>query len=122
MRMNPYSVPGFLRTMLLLLALGVFLGACGGKKSVTQASFVGKWRSSKLATPVLLYDNGEWEIRQEDGSVLQYGIWEYRDKRIIWTVKLDGKLRQDPNPVVSVSADEFQLQEHGTITVFTRIK
>ena len=108
--------------LLIALILGITLGACGGKKPVSPASFVGTWKSSKLTTPLVLYENGEWEIRKDDGGVLQYGIWEYRDGRIIWTVKLDGKLMQDPNPVVSVSANEFQLRENGQITTFKRIK
>lgn len=102
---------------LVLLALA----ACGGKTPVSPQSFVGKWKSSKLETPLFLYDNGEWEIKQEDGSILQYGVWEYRDERIIWSFKVGNQIGRDVNAVVSVADREFRLREGAQLTVFQRL-
>lgn len=104
-------------TALLLLALV----ACGGETPVSPRSFVGKWKSSKLETPLFLYENGEWEIKQEDGSILQYGVWEYRDGRIIWSFKVGAQIGRDANAVVSVADKEFRLREGAQLTVFQRL-
>lgn len=115
-----------LRRLVFFLALsGVLWGAltaCGAKNQATHASFVGKWKSSKLATPLVLFDNGEWEIRQDNGGVLQYGIWEYRDGNLIWSFKSGGQIIQDVNAVVLVKSQEFRLQEGAKITVFSRLE
>ncbi len=109
------------RKMVFLLALSGALNACGAKHHATHASFVGKWKSSKLETPLVLFDNGEWEIKNDDGGVLQYGIWEYRNGNIIWSFKIGGKIIQDVNAVVSSTAQEFRLQEGRQVTVFKRL-
>jgi hypothetical protein len=101
--------------------LSLALAACSGKNPVSPASFVGKWKSSKLETPVILYDNGEWEIKTDTGGILQYGVWEYRDGRIVWSFKIDGKIGHDANRVISVSDKEFRLQEGNQVTVFKRL-
>lgn len=105
----------------VMLLLVVALVACGGKKSASHLSFVGKWKSSKLETPLFLYDNGEWEIKQEDGGILQYGVWEYRDGRIIWSFKSGSRIGRDVNAVVSVADKEFRLREGAQVTVFQRL-
>ncbi|MES2947456.1 MAG: hypothetical protein V4858_02845 [Pseudomonadota bacterium] len=118
-------MPGFLivgrRKIFFFLALSVTLSACGAKHHATHASFVGKWKSSKLETPLVLFDNGEWEIKNDDGGVLQYGIWEYRNGNIIWSFKSGGQIIQDVNAVVSATDQEFRLQEGKQVTVFKRL-
>lgn len=106
---------------LVIVLTSLLLASCGGKKSATPASFVGKWKSSKLETPLVLYDNGEWEIRKDDGGVLQYGIWEYRDASIIWSFKNGTRIHRDVNAVLSVTDTEFRLKEGTQITVFKRL-
>lgn len=103
------------------LLLAVALAACGGKQPASHLSFVGKWKSSKLETPLFLYENGEWEIKQEDGGILQYGVWEYRDGRIIWSFKSGSRIGRDVNAVVSVADKEFRLREGTQLTVFQRL-
>ena len=116
---------GLRKLVFFLVLSGALLGAvtaCGAKNQATHASFVGKWKSSKLATPLVLFDNGEWEIRQDNGGVLQYGIWEYRDGNLIWSFKSGGQIIQDVNAVVLVKSQEFRLQEGTKITVFSRLE
>jgi hypothetical protein len=93
-----------------------------GKEQVTEAAFTGKWQSSKLETPTYLYPNGEWELKKDDGTILQYGVWRYEDKKIIWSFKAQDGFIHDPNPVLSFKPDEFKLKEKdGTTTIFTRL-
>lgn len=106
---------------LAVVLLGLALAGCGARPSMSAATFVGKWKSSKLETPLVLYENGEWEIRKDDGAVLQYGLWEYRDGRIIWIIKMGGELHRDVNPVVSAGKQEFRLKEGTQITTFQRL-
>lgn len=102
-----------------MLALLV-LAAC--QPAPKPAQFIGKWKSSRLATPLHLHANGEWEIRAEDGPVLQYGVWQVQDRRLVWSVRLDGSLVHDPNEIVSVSPRRIELRERdGTLTQFERL-
>lgn len=117
--MHRFLIAG--RRNFFFLVLSGALAACGAKHQVTHASFVGKWKSSKLETPLVLFDNGEWEIKQDDGGVLQYGIWEYRGGNIIWSFKSGGQIIRDVNAVVSVTEQEFRLQEGRQVTVFKRL-
>lgn len=110
----------FLRLLALALALAFSAAACG--KAATQADFVGKWKSSKLETPLYLYETGEWEIKKEDGGVLQFGVWQYTEGRLIWSVKVGGQIVHDPNKVLSVKPKEFSLAERGGTTVFQRLE
>ena len=119
--MNPGIGVRFGRLAVIAILLSLAVAACGDKKPVSQAAFVGKWKSSKLETPVLMYENGEWEIKTEAGGILQYGVWEYRDGRIVWSFKIDGKIGHDANAVISVSDKEFRLQEGKQVTVFKRL-
>ena len=107
--------------LLTLLAL-ISVAGCSKHPAPTTTSFVGKWHSSKLDTPIHLYSNGEWEIKKEDGSVLQYGVWEYKDDRIIWNFKMGSQIVRDVNRVQSVSLKEFRLHEDQVITTFTRLE
>ena len=99
---------------------GLVLAACQGQNQASAASFVGKWKSSKLETPLFLYGNGEWEIKNDEGGILQYGIWDYRDGRITWNFKKGTHIGRDVNAVVSVNEQEFRLKEGTQVTVFKR--
>jgi hypothetical protein len=89
---------------------------------VTDKTFVGKWKSSRLETPIHLYDNGEWEIKTEDGGVLQYGVWQYKDNNIIWShMDSSSFFAHDVNLVVSAAPSVFQVKEKdGSTTTFVR--
>ena len=97
--------------------------ACSGEPSPHHEQFVGKWKSSRLATtPLYLHQNGEWEIRTGEDRVLQYGVWQLQDRRIMWTIKMDGRLNHDENAVLSVRQGRFELRERdGSVTVFERL-
>ena len=119
--MNPCFNARFGKLALLAVLLGLALAACGDRHPASPGSFVGKWKSSKLETPLFLYDNGEWEIKKEEGGVLQYGIWDYRDGRITWSFKSGAQIGRDVNLVVSANDKEFRLKEGTQITVFKRL-
>lgn len=104
----------------LLLGLGIHF-LTGGQR-ISQRDFVGKWQSDRAVTPIHLASNGEWEVRKDDGTILQYGVWRYEGKQIIWSIKLGGRIIDDPNPVISVTPAEFRLKERdGQMTVFKRL-
>ena len=87
-----------------------------------RESFIGKWKSSRLLSPLILYENGEWEILKDDGGVFQYGVWEYREEKLTWYYKIDGQTAADANTVLSVTPQMFQLREKdGSTTTFTRL-
>jgi hypothetical protein len=67
----------------LVLAVSSLLAACSAKNQASASAFVGKWKSSKLTTLLYLYPNGEWEIKTDEGGVLQFGLWEYQDGRLV---------------------------------------
>ncbi|MFL6691960.1 MAG: hypothetical protein ACJ8GO_03285 [Ramlibacter sp.] len=102
----------------LCLAL---LAACQPQPKPEQ--FAGQWKSSRLATPLHLHANGDWEIRDGADQVLQYGVWQVRENKFVWTIKMDGQLQHDPNSIVSVKANSFELRERdGSITRFERLQ
>jgi hypothetical protein len=108
---------------LALAALAVVLFFIFSSEKITEKDFVGKWRSSKLVTPIYLYANSEWEIKKDDGAILQYGIWQYQDKKLTWSYKMDSSVGHDVNAVVSANSTEFKLLENdGTTTTFTRLE
>jgi hypothetical protein len=110
-----------LAAWLLALAMTTLYG-CSAGDAVSAKSFVGKWKSSKLETPIYLHENGEWEIKTDDGAVLQFGVWQYKDKKIIWSYKVDGQIGHDANAVLSAAAREFQVQERDrTTTTFVKL-
>ena len=102
--------------------VGLALTGCGARDKVSAASFVGKWKSSKLETPIYLYANSEWEIKKDDGHVLQYGVWEFKDGRITWSFKMGAHIGRDINVVESVTAQEFKLREDQGLTTFVRLE
>ena len=106
----------------LLAAGGLAFYLVGGQR-ISERDFVGKWQSSRLVTPLHLAANGEWEIRTGEGTVLQYGVWRYEDKKIVWTIKQGGRISDDVNAVLSVAPAEFRLRERdGSTTVFKRLQ
>lgn len=120
------KIIGFTRPLQWLVAAwlltAVMLAGCSKPEPVTAQHFVGKWQSSKLTTPIYLYENGEWEIKSDTGTVLQYGVWEFKGDKIIWSFKYDGYIGLDPNLVVSTTPREFQLREaDGKITTFRKL-
>ena len=69
-----------------------------------------------------MYKNGEWEIRTEEDSVLQFGVWQLDGRRIVWSIKMEGRLDHEENAVVSVAQRRFELRERdGSVTVFERL-
>ena len=107
--------------VLAALIAGAAIWALSGKRH-QPGDFVGKWQSSRTNTPIHLDANGEWEIRADDGKALQYGLWRYEGDKLIWTIKQDGRVIDDVNPVLTVSAKEFQVRErNGETTVFRRL-
>ena len=119
--MAALSLPGRRGAALALLALTV--GGCSRSGRVDAAALVGKWRSSRLtAAPIHLRTNGDWEIRTEDGALLQYGIWELEGSRITWSYKRGGSIEHDVNEVLSVEPKRWTLRERdGTTTTFDRL-
>lgn len=110
------------RALLLAAALLLALPGCSRHAEINAKLFVGKWHSSRLATPLYLYENGEWEIKQDGGAVLQYGVWEYKDQRILWSYKLGKTIGHDANTVLAASAQEIRLQESDhSITVLSKL-
>ena len=96
--------------------------ACSREPTPTAKSFEGKWKSSKMVTPLYMHPNGEWEIKKDDQRVLQYGIWQYRDNAIAWTFKLNGEVFSEVNAVVATGATGFKLREtDGSISTFSKL-
>jgi hypothetical protein len=99
--------------------LVVVLAGC---QRISEGDFVGKWQSSRAVTPIHLAANGEWEIRKDDGTILQYGVWRYADKKIIWSIRQDRRIIDDATPVLAVEPKVFRVKERdGTTTVFRRL-
>lgn len=111
----------YLQVACLWLALGcVLLAACSRGSGLNAQYFVGQWTSTRLATMLYLYENGEWEIKRDD-RVLQYGVWQYKDKTLIWTHKADTGFIHDENPILSFEPKRFTLKEqNGEVTTFVR--
>jgi hypothetical protein len=108
-----------LAVMLVLLAA---LSGCSDNEAYAVSDFVGKWKSSRVSTPIHLYENGEWEFKADDGAVQQYGVWQYFDHKILWTVRVNDRISHDWNLVLSVTPKEFQLRESdGSTTIFSRL-
>lgn len=96
--------------------------ACSPSDAEKRQWLFGKWQSSRSTTPLHLHSNGEWEIRQDNGVVLQYGLWEYAGKQLVWTVKQGEEINRDINPVISLKPDAFALRENDqSITSFKRL-
>ena len=99
------------------------LNACSDRDTLTEKSFVGKWKSTRAAMPIYLYDNGEWEIKSDDGAVLQYGVWQLKGQNILWSYKIDSSVGHDLNLVLSVTPREFKVRESDrSTTTFSRLE
>lgn len=106
----------------VMLVLVATLNGCSNQETFTEKNFVGKWKSSKITTPVYLYENGEWEIMTDRGEVLQFGVWQYTDNKIMWSYKVDGQIGHDMNAILSATPREFQLRESDkSITTFRKL-
>ena len=107
-------------SLLTAVSLLFLVSSCGGK--IEEKNLVGKWNSSKLATPIHIHANGDWEIKTDEGAVLQYGVWRLKGKNIIWTYKLESKIGHDGDPIVSSTPREFRVKENdGTTTIFKKL-
>lgn len=106
------------RSLVLLALLG--LAAC---QRISERDFVGDWQSARAVTPLHLAANGEWELRQADGAVLQYGLWRVEGKTLVWSVRQGERVIDDPTPVLAVERDRFSVRERdGATTVFRRLR
>lgn len=106
-----------------MLLCAVLAGGCKESDKLSAKDFVGTWKSSRASTPIQMYDNGEWELMTEDGGVMQYGVWQYFDRKIMWSFIIDDRFGHDTNPILSASSAEFRLREtDGSITTFVRLK
>lgn len=111
----------FLMVMALIAPLS--LSSCSGRDEIAAKDFVGKWTSSRSATPTYLYANGEWEIKADGGAVVEYGVWQIKGQKIIWSYMQKGNFEHDPDPVVYVKPNEFQvIEQDGSTTTFTRLE
>lgn len=120
--MMPMGLNSLKTWSILCLAAFAALAGCTRHDDISAASFVGKWHSSRLTTPLYLHDNGEWEIKTDDGAILQYGVWQYKDHRILWSYKTGATIGHDVNIVVSATPKRLQLEEADrTVTTFDRI-
>lgn len=106
-----------------LLLFTLFAGGCKNGQELSAKDFVGTWKSSRATTPIAMHDNGEWELMAADGGVMQYGVWQYFDRKLMWSYIIDERFGHDTNPIVSASPAEFRLREaDGSITTFVRLK
>lgn len=110
------------RHALVLLAALAALAGCSQAQQTDPAQLFGKWQSSRLATPLYLGPNGEWEVRTAEDRVLQYGVWHLEGRKMVWTVKLGGRVEHDVNTLLKITASQFELRERdGSVTRFERL-
>lgn len=104
------------------LVLAASLGACSDKDLLKDKYFVGKWQSSKAAAPIRMDENGEWELLTKEGETVQYGVWQYFDNKVMWSIMVGRDMGHEINPILSASVKEFKLRESdGSVTTFTRL-
>lgn len=106
-----------------LAALLALAGACSRAPEPRAEQFVGQWKSSRLATmPLHMHANGEWEIKADEGNAVQYGVWRVQGRRMLWTVRMAGRITHDENAILLVAPQKFELREQdGSVTRFERI-
>jgi hypothetical protein len=107
---------------LVLVFIGYAFFVRPSNRIPSKSVFVGKWQSSRLATPLYLYENGEWEIKDDDNRIMQYGIWEYRNGQIIWISKVNGLFIYDANTIISANENRFSLRENFLVSEFVKIE
>lgn len=111
-----------LRAAYRCLVAAVLLVGMAACQRIHERDFIGKWQSSRAVTPIYLAANGEWEIRRDDGTVLQYGVWRYADRQLVWSIQQGARILDDPTAVLAMTRDQFKLQERdGSTTVFQRL-
>lgn len=116
------SLQVYLRWLCLVLFAAVMVLGLVACKRYSERDFVGKWQSSRSMTPIHLEPNGEWEIRKDDGTLLQYGVWRYEDKKLVWSFKQGERVFDDATAVLSVDAGKFSILERdGATTEFKRL-
>ena len=110
--------------VLALVGVGMILAqGCSQPAAPKAEQFVGKWQSSRLASlPLTMGSTGEWEIMGEGGLALQYGVWRVEGQRMLWTIRIDGRVEHDVNTILKVESQRFELREaDGSTTQFTRL-
>lgn len=106
----------------LSAVLVAMVPGCKRTPPVEAADFVGRWQSSRLTTPLVLHANGDWEIKNDQGEVLQYGVWSYVPGQFLWTFKHGAQVQHEVNPLLSFDPSAFSLREtDGTVSTFTRL-
>jgi len=106
----------------VLAAVFLLFSVSSCKRQIDERNLVGKWQSSRLETPIYLHANGEWEIKTDDGAVLQYGVWKVKARHITWSYKIDSQFGHDGDPIVSSTPREFRVKENdGTTTTFRKL-
>lgn len=110
--------------LLIILVVVLPLQACSKSIAHPEKNFVGVWKSSRTNTPVNLYSNGEWEIKSDEGKVMQYGVWQLVGKdNIMWSYNDNGNIKHEVNAVLSIEGDEFKVRElDNSTTTFTRVR
>ncbi|MBH9552474.1 hypothetical protein [Inhella gelatinilytica] len=85
---------------------------------------MGRWKSSRLSSPLVLTDKGEWEILSDEGKALQFGLWRLEGAHLVWTVRApNGGLTHDPTPILIAEPERFAVRERdGSVTTFVRLK
>ncbi|HLA35676.1 MAG TPA: hypothetical protein VJ001_12495 [Rhodocyclaceae bacterium] len=120
-----HPIIGKIKSIAILLSMAILLVACDEQEKLSEASFIGKWRSSKIPVPFYLHANGEWEIRLGEGEVMEYGVWQVVGKNILWSYKDQNRnsIMHDLDPVVALTPISFKVRENdGAITTFTRLE
>lgn len=89
---------------------------------LTETYFFGKWKSSKLNSPICFDSHNEWEIKKFNGDIYQYGMWHYENKKLTWTYKIGEGFYTDVDEVILIDKDSFLLREADrTLTKFYRL-
>ena len=70
------SAGNWLRLIAAALVGSLFFVGLAGCQRISEGDFVGKWQSSRAITPIHLAANGEWELRQDDGTILQTAAYQ----------------------------------------------
>lgn len=111
------------RALLALAGLG--WAGCSRREEADPydaRNFIGAWRSTRTNTPIHLLDNGEWEIRGPQGEVMQFGVWTYDRRRLIWSHKSGAQVLHDITLLVDYQRATFKVREaDGSVTTFTRL-
>jgi hypothetical protein len=116
-------LPGWRALSAAVLGLAFLLGGCSGDERFPEQTLVGKWKSSRTPMPIVMQENGEWEVLADDGQTFQYGVWQvFENKKLMWSVIVDEQMQHDVTTILMASRDEFQIRERDrSTTTFKRI-